>query len=176
MPLSSTTSKIGLEHGVDGEVVAVGSHHVHPAQVLLGAGLVAGHAEHVDEELGSQVHQELLVQVDCQNGGAGTVGAHGQQLIKAAVAVHQVATEEDDDTLDTVSLAQKLGLLCQQLQALSCYLEVEPIGWQVDQFVEVVVRQMDNKSSCRGSRGPLRRGQSARAAPCCSSSARIASL
>ena len=103
--------------------------------------------KHVDKELGAQVHQELLVQVNRQDGGAGTVGAHGQQLIKTTVAVHQVAAEENDNTLNAVSLAQELGLLSQKRQTLSSYLEVEPIGWQVDELVEVVVRQVDDKSS-----------------------------
>ena len=47
--------------------------------------------------------------MNCQNSGA-AIGAHGQQFVKATIAVHQVATK-DDDALNTVSLAQELGLL-----------------------------------------------------------------
>ena len=51
----------------------------------------------------------------------GSVGAHGQQLVKATVAVHQVTAKENDNALNTVGLAQELGLLCQELQALGCH-------------------------------------------------------
>jgi hypothetical protein len=45
-----------------------------------------------------------------QDGSAGTISAHGQQLIQATVAVHKVTTKEDHGTLDTMGFAVQLGL------------------------------------------------------------------
>ena len=95
----------GLKHGVDSVVVTIGSHHVHPAQILFGSGLVASNSKAINKEVRSQIHQELLIQVGRQDSGAGTVGAHGQQLVQATVAVHEIASEKDDDTLSPVGLA-----------------------------------------------------------------------
>ena len=62
-----------------------------------------------------------------------------QNHVLLPAMTYKVVRREDDDALDPVSQAQKLCLHRQQLQAFSCYGEVKSIGWQIDQFVEMVV-------------------------------------
>ena len=74
--------------------------------------------------------------MDGQHGSTGTVGAHGQQLVKTTVAVHQVTTKEYDHALCTVGLALQFYFSSQKLKSFGRDMKIKPIGRQVDKLVE----------------------------------------